>query len=160
MNKWDQRYLDKARHISTWSKDPSTKVGSTIVAPRGIPVSEGYNGFPRGIHDTPERLNDRDQKYEYVVHAEKNAIYNAAWNGTTPYQGTMYVYGLPVCSECAKGVIQVGINRVVMQHPRDIPEVWNDRWAITRRMFVEVGIWYDRYDETGELIESYRSNRN
>ncbi|WXU00611.1 MAG: hypothetical protein Ctma_1337 [Catillopecten margaritatus gill symbiont] len=52
-------------------------------------------------------------KYKFVVHAEMNAIYNATYSGTSLDGTTLYVYGLPTCSECAKGIIQVGIELII-----------------------------------------------
>lgn len=70
--KWRNRYLLLAKHFSTWSKDPSTQVGAVAVSDNGLILSEGWNGFPRGIRDTQNRLGDRQTKYDYMVHAEKN----------------------------------------------------------------------------------------
>src|ERR1051326_2813900 len=53
--KWDRRFLELAKHVSSWSKDPSTKVGAVIVDANRRVVATGYNGFPRGVEDTPER---------------------------------------------------------------------------------------------------------
>ena len=75
---WGDRYIHLAKEISTWSKDPSTKVGAVVIGNNGEVLSQGYNGFPRGIKDTPQRLKDREKKYNLVVHAEMNAIYNAS----------------------------------------------------------------------------------
>ena len=66
---WTRRYINLAKEIATWSKDPRTKVGAVVVGKEGQILSQGYNGFPRGIEDREERLNDREQKYRYVVHA-------------------------------------------------------------------------------------------
>lgn len=49
--KWDKRYLALAEHISTWSKDPSRKIGAVAVGEKGQVLAQGYNGFPRGIDD-------------------------------------------------------------------------------------------------------------
>ena len=76
LSKWDARFLELAVHISNWSKDPSTKVGSVIVSPDRRVLSMGYNGFPRGVVDTVERLEDRETKLRYVSHAERNALDN------------------------------------------------------------------------------------
>lgn len=156
MDKWDRRFLEQAKLVSTYSKDPSTRVGSVIVDPRRVPVSSGYNGFPRGIEDSVERLNDRETKYTYTIHAETNAVYNAAWNGTSPYGGTIYVWGLPICHECTKAVIQSGISRVVIMHPRDVSPVWEERWNTSRSMLEEVGTWYSRYYDDETLVEDHR----
>ena len=55
-DKWDKRFLDLAKHISDWSKDPSTKVGCIVVGEDREIRSTGFNGFPRGIEDKQERL--------------------------------------------------------------------------------------------------------
>ena len=112
-NNWDKKYIDLAKHIATWSKDPSTKIGAVAIGEKGQVLAQGYNGFPRGIDDSYDRLFTRETKYKYVVHAEMNCIYNATYNGVSLQGATIYISGLPVCSECAKGLIQVGIQRVV-----------------------------------------------
>lgn len=142
MADWDDRYLGLAGTISEWSKDPSTKIGAVIVGDRGQILSQGYNGFPRGMDDD-DRLNDRDQKYPRIVHAELNAIYNACLNGVSLRGSTMYVVGLPVCSECAKGIIQVGIKRVVMRKLECTPEKWADSYKTTSAMFEECGVAHE-----------------
>ena len=123
-----------AERISSWSKDPSTKIGAIAVGSKGQVLSQGYNGFPRSIEDKPEFYEDRETKYKYVVHAEMNVIYNATYNGVSLDGATLYVTGLPVCSDCAKGVIQVGIRRVVMKE-QEIPLKWVESWKTTAGMF-------------------------
>ena len=56
MDKWDNRYLRLAKEVSTWSKDPSTKVGAVAVL-NGSVLAQGYNGFPRYILDDPEPVS-------------------------------------------------------------------------------------------------------
>lgn len=142
--KWRNRYLLLAKHFSTWSKDPSTRVGAVAVSDNGLILSEGWNGFPRGIRDTPDRLGDRQMKYHYMAHSEKNLIYNATYNGVCLSNSNLYVYGLPVCSECAKGVIQVGIKSVyVLTDSMNIRDTWVESWKKTTDMFDEVGISYE-----------------
>ena len=141
MTDWEQRYLDLAKHISTWSKDPSRQIGAVAVGDNGQILSIGYNGFPRGINDD-ERLHDRETKYSLVVHAEMNAIYNATLNGISLRNSTLYVWGLPVCSDCARGVIQVGITRVVMNSIDDTIGHWKDHWQKTKAMFDEANVQY------------------
>ena len=139
--KWDIRYLELAKHIAQWSKDPSRKIGAVAVGEHGEVLAQGYNGFPRGIKDSPGRYQDRPTKYKYVVHAEMNVIYNSSMNGVSLYGSTLYVYGLPVCSDCAKGIIQAGISSVVMQD-QVIPDDWKNSAALTFDMFTEAGIDY------------------
>jgi dCMP deaminase len=142
MTDWDARYLDLAENVSSWSKDPSRKIGAVAVGSKGQILSQGYNGFPRGIDDSVERYNDKETKYRYVVHAEMNVVYNATYNGISLDGATLYVTGLPVCSECAKGIIQTGVKRVVMR-ATDVPEKWFVSFATTAKMFNEAGIEWE-----------------
>ena len=141
MTDWNLRFMDLAKQVSTWSKDPSKKIGAVVVGSKRQILSTGYNGFPRGIEDTDERLNDRNLKYKYVVHAEMNAIYNATYTGTSLDGASMYVYGLPICHECAKGIIQVGIKEVFIDRKSllDKPN-WYDSYLKSKEMFDAVGI--------------------
>jgi dCMP deaminase len=148
---WDIKYCELARQISTWSKDPSIQVGALAIGHKGQVLSQGYNGFPRRIKDTADRLHDREQKYKYVVHAEMNCIFNATLNGICLDGCTLYVYGLPVCSECAKGVIQVGVERVVIYTPDrnkdEIPDKWKTSAELTYELLKEAKVdvqWYDK----------------
>ena len=135
LNKWEQRFLTLAGHVSDWSKDPSTHVGSVIVAEDKRIMSVGYNGFPRGVNDLEERYNDRPTKYAYVAHAERNALDNTDQS----VRGcTMYVTLQP-CPECAKSIIQRGIKKVVYKYN---PERENLSKFIdyTLSMFEEAGV--------------------
>ena len=138
---WHIKYLELAGHISSWSKDPSTKVGSVAVGRVGQILATGYNGFPRGIKDDG-RMNVREEKYKLVVHSEMNCIYNATHNGVSLDDATMYVWGLPVCNECAKGIIQVGVRQVVMRANDSTPDKWKDSFENTIKMFEESGVHY------------------
>ena len=143
--KWNDRYLNLAQEISKWSKDPSRKIGAVAVGSKGQILSQGYNGFPRGIIDTIERLENRPTKYKYVVHAEMNVIYNATFSGVSLDGASLYVYGLPVCSECAKGIIQVGIKEVHIFIDQYVDDRWLKSWKDTRDMFDEAGVKYSEY---------------
>jgi dCMP deaminase len=142
MNKWQVRYLNLAKEVSTWSKDPSRKIGAVAVGKNGQVLSQGFNGFPRGILDSNERYNDRETKYKYVVHAEMNCIYNATLNGVSLEGSTLYVWGLPVCSECSKGIIQVGIKEVYWSTEDDIPPIWEESLKLTTALFNETGLTF------------------
>lgn len=145
--KWDFRFLRMAREYASWSKDPSTQVGAVIVDPatRRI-LSGGYNGFPRGIDDSDERLLDRATKYSMIVHAEMNAIYNATYSGTSLRGATLYTVGLPTCSKCALGVIQVGIARVVCVLSGNERDTWLSEWETSKKLFEEAEVSYHVYD--------------
>ncbi len=142
--KWDRRFMELAGFISAWSKDPSTKVGAVIVDPRNKRiVSTGFNGFPFGVEDRAERLDDRAVKYEMVVHAETNALMFA---GTQAAGCTLYVTPLPPCARCAVLIIQAGIKRVVSPTPDTSKEPWKSQFAISSQMFVEAAVEIDFLD--------------
>ena len=141
INKWYKRYLHLAKEIAEWSKDPNTKVGAVVVGTKGQILSQGYNGFPRGIADSATRLKNREIKLSYIVHAEMNAIYNASYSGVSLDGATMFIYGLPACSECAKGIIQVGIAKVIVSKTCiEARPHWNESWKKSMDMFEEAGV--------------------
>ena len=66
------------------------------------------------------------------------------FHGTSLANSTLYVYGLPVCSDCAKGIIQVGITRVVTPKLDDsVPQLWIDSTELTKSMFREANVVYN-----------------
>lgn len=114
---WEQYFLDIAVVTASRSKDPSTKVGCVITSKDHIQLAAGYNGFPRGVADSDERFADRATKLKWMVHAEANAIANAAKRGIALAGSTLYVHPYAPCPDCAKLTIQAGINRVVIGMP-------------------------------------------
>lgn len=138
MTKWDDRFLKLAEHVSTWSKDPSTKVGACIVNKNNRVVSHGYNGFPKGVDDSPEYLNDREQKLQRTIHAEPNAILFAQRDLT---DHILYVYPFQPCANCTTLIIQSGIKKVVApEASEELKERWADSMAAAEAMFDEAGI--------------------
>ena len=137
---WKRRYLQMAKLVGTWSKDPKTQVGAVIIGKFQQVISQGYNGFPRKVFDSPERYNNREDKLAFVVHAEANAIYNAANNGTSLKGTSIYVHGLPVCSECAKAIIQSGIRSVVIDSNYEHDDRWTKSFKVSKSMFDEAGV--------------------
>lgn len=136
--KWTHRFMGLAQHVATWSKDPSTKVGAVIVDGDYRILSVGYNGFPRGVDDSEDRLCNREVKYPLVVHAESNAIAAAARTGTSLVNATLVVSSLYPCSTCAGLIAQSGIRRVIA------PRISNERWKASndaaRLIFNEAGV--------------------
>lgn len=140
-NKWDERFMEQAKLIASWSKDPSSQIGAVIVNDERRILATGYNGFPRGIADTEERLNNRDEKYPRIIHAEMNALMNALYNGVSVKDSTLYVYGLPVCPSCTKCIIQAGIKRVVIPAEKTDKGNWQEIWETqSSEMFKESGV--------------------
>ena len=139
---WDEYFMGVALLASQRSKDPSTQVGACIVDGGKRILSTGYNGFPQGCSDDEFPWN-RDEalgetKYQYVVHAELNAILNAS--GKSLSGSTLYV-GLFPCHECAKAIIQAGIRDVVYLSDKyhDTPSV-----VASRKMLDAAGVRYNQ----------------
>ena len=149
--RWVSRYFEIAGLVGTWSKDPSTKVGAIIVGDKGQIISQGYNGFPRGVKDSPERYNNRELKYRLVVHAEMNAILNALYNGSSVVGASIYIHNLPVCQECAKAIIQAGLARVFID--TSVNERWGEAWEISKTMFSEAGVRCYYFDREALKVE-------
>jgi dCMP deaminase len=136
--KWDRRFIELARHIAGWSKDPSTQVGCVVVGPDREIRSTGFNGFPRGVEDN-DRLQNRDTKYPIVCHGEENAIMHAARIGVALKGCVAYVTFMP-CTRCARSLIQAGITEVVVpQH--DIPERWAEDMALSKALLQEANVF-------------------
>ena len=139
MNKWDANFLALANTVSMFSKDPSTKVGAVIVDDDKRVVSIGYNGFPKGIKDD-YRLDNRELKYEMIVHAEANALLFAS----APVKGcTIYTWPFQPCSRCASLIIQSGIRRVVSVESKD--QKWSSNFQLAHDMMTEARIEIETY---------------
>lgn len=107
---WTEYFREIALRAASRSKDPSTNVGAVLVDKNKSIIETGYNGFPPGITDTRERWT-RPTKYDYVVHAEQNAIARAAKAGKSVDGADLYVTHFP-CKECAKIILASGVRRV------------------------------------------------
>ncbi|MEG1581630.1 MAG: dCMP deaminase family protein [Clostridia bacterium] len=127
VNKWDKRFMEMANLVSTWSSCFKTnrKVGAVIVKDRRV-LTTGYNGAPAGVasciergYCIRERLNIESGTHQetcYAVHAEQNAIIQAAKLGLSVDGGTIYVTHQP-CSLCSRMLINAGIKRIVYLKP-------------------------------------------
>lgn len=140
------KFLPSANAAATYSKDPSTKVGAIAIDDDYNIRAQGYNGFPRGVHDTEERLNDREQKYPRIVHAEANLVAMAARTGVSLQGCSVLLTSLHPCSSCAGLLIQAGVKRVFAPSLTE-----NTRWdassAVALEMFDEAGVEVFTYGE-------------
>jgi dCMP deaminase len=154
---WDAYFMAMLPQVAERSHD-TTKTSCIIIGPDHEIRSTGYNGLPRGVHeDKPERL-ERPEKYFWMEHAERNAIYNAARVGTPLAGCTIYLNWYP-CMDCARAVIQSGIVRLVCEKTRTL-ERWNDpKWAADFRrvgaLLVESGVLVEMWD--GTISERYEA---
>lgn len=122
---WDYRYLEFAKKVSMWSKDPSTQCGAIIVDTENKVVSTGFNGFPKSIEDRVDRYKDRDLKYQLIIHSEINALLQAK---SSVLGFSIYSFPMIPCIRCCVTLIQAGITKIVTC---PIPKELNLRWDST-----------------------------
>jgi len=126
-----------ADHVSTLSKDPSTKVGAAIFDDKRRLISVGYNGLPRGVQDSKARLHDRETKLKMTLHAEKNAMAFA----TAPLHGSTLFCTHPCCTQCAAQAIQMGVKNVCWPTPEpEFVRRWSNDMTLSLEMFIEAGV--------------------
>ena len=146
---WDEYFMGIAMLAAKRSKDPSTQVGACIVSPDNIIISTGYNGMPKGCSDDefPWDREGDETKYPYVVHAELNAILNA--NGRDLRGSRLYVALFP-CNECAKAIIQSGVQEVVY-----LSDKYCGSWENTasKRMLTAAGVKFTQMKTDVKQLE-------
>jgi dCMP deaminase len=145
---WDQLYLTMCYLVGMRSRDEHTHVGSVIVDSDNVLVSTGYNSYPRNIEpDSEGKRASREggEKYFWMEHAERNAIYNAARRGTVLKGCKLYV-PWPPCCDCARGIIQTGISEVIIHkngedfYNKNTNGQWLESHKRTMQMFEEAGV--------------------
>jgi dCMP deaminase len=161
---WDGRFIGIAREISSWSKDPSTKVAAIAVNEDRRVVAQGYNGFPAKCDDSKLLSDDRVSKYEMMVHAEANVIYNACNSGTKLSQSTIFIYGMYPCPDCVKALAQVKVARIVFQlgESQNL-EKWKNDFDLSRVLMHILGIGFTHYQNLENLqkgLDTYKENWN
>lgn len=108
-------YIKRALVTAESSPDAETKVGAILISKStGSVISEGYNGFVRGANDDA-LPKTRPAKYDYVIHAEQNLIYNAARNGVRT-DACFLVSTHSPCVQCARALYQAGIDEVYFRN--------------------------------------------
>jgi dCMP deaminase len=136
--KWEERFMERARHISSWSRDPKHCVGAVIMDPYHHLAGEGYNGPPMFTKDeglTKEELRMRS------LHAELNAILHANRFERGLLIGcTMFIYPHAPCAQCAAAIIQVQISEVVYFTRNEKLSHWNESQVVAEKMLGEAGI--------------------
>jgi dCMP deaminase len=153
-DKWDERYLEMAALVASWSKDPRAKVGAVVVRNNRV-VATGFNGLPSEVLDNEERLMDKKMKLEMTVHAEENALIVAGRNAEG---ATIYVHGKPVCARCAGSIIQARVERVVAMHPEmedNKRSFWRKVGLIALSMLGEAGIQFH-----AKILKSHKYQMN
>jgi len=138
---WTRRFLGLAAETASWSEDRDFHVGAVIVGPGHEVRATGYNGLPRGVSADDDRRFDRDsgEKFHWIEHAERNAIYNAARSGAALAGCTIYVTRFP-CADCARAIIQSGIARVVGPPRPAHAGALDHSFAVSEQLLSEAGV--------------------
>lgn len=146
--KWEEYFRTIVRTVKLKSKDQHTQIGALIVGKDNEIVSTGYNSFPRGIADDVNERQERPEKYYWFEHAERNAIYNAARIGVSTKDCTMYLTcGIP-CADCARGIINSGIAKIVCELDSSFGargDMWDEHAKRSLIMFEEAGVEVQYY---------------
>lgn len=137
-NKWDIRFIEMAELVSSWSRDPSTRVGSVIVDKGNKVLSLGYNGFPSGLNDDPDLYLDRDYKLKVTIHSELNAILTCKHD----VEGAIIYTTHQPCMACASVIIQKKLSGVIWKK-----SFADGRWGDSKDLFTQAGI---NFKEIGE----------
>jgi dCMP deaminase len=137
---WDEYFMGIALLSAKRSKDPSTQVGACIINKDKRIIAIGYNGFPKGCEDDEfpwgkSDSNPLNTKYPYVVHAEANAILNSNSN----LKGSKLYVTLFPCNECAKLLIQAGVEEIVYLSDK---HALSDSVMASKRMLDAAGVKY------------------
>ncbi len=147
MNKWDVRFMEMTRLVSSWSSCYKTnrQVGAVIVRDKRI-LTTGYNGAPAGVKSCKDRCECMREKLNiqsgtrqemcYAVHAEQNAVIQAAKLGISLQGATLYCTHQP-CSMCTRIIINSGIERVVYE------QGYPDEFSL--ELFKEAGIKIEKF---------------
>lgn len=115
---WDRVFMEMAHVISKRSKDPSTQVGAVITDSKNILLSTGFNGPPRQLDDDKVPWDIRPNKYDYIIHAEENALLFAlGLHGSLPLIGSkIYITHIP-CMACVLRLIRADVAEII--YPAD-----------------------------------------
>ncbi|SMC91118.1 deoxycytidylate deaminase [Primorskyibacter flagellatus] len=145
---WATRFVALAREMASWSEDRDRHVGAVIVGQGHEVRASGYNGLPRGVSAAEDARFDRasGEKFHWVEHAERNAIYNAARSGAALEGCTIYVTRFP-CADCARAIIQSGIACVVSPARPENDGALDHSFEVSEVMLAEAGIAFTAVPE-------------
>ena len=144
---WKEYFLNIAEQIKLKSKDESTQIGAVVVGVNNEILSTGYNSFPRGLNDLKPERQLRPEKYFWIEHAERNAVYNAALSGISLKNSTIYLTsGLP-CMDCARGIVNSGIKKVFCKEicTTKNKDMWDEHQVRSKELLTECGVEIEYY---------------
>lgn len=124
---WEKVFLDMAFAIAKRSKDPSTQCGAVLINSNNVILSCGFNGPPANMDDSLVPWNERPNKYNYIIHAEENALLFALeQHGNKVNGSTLYCTHYP-CSNCVLRLIRSKVSKVIIaDNPTTFKYVMNE----------------------------------
>lgn len=157
---WDEYFYGIAEAVLRKSKDKDRQVGAVVVGDGNVILTTGFNGFARGVQETPQRVEA--EKLLWITHAETNAIFNAARKGISLVGSTLYVTTFP-CAGCAQAIAQSGIKRVFTRGGYWIKSENENRYDIAPDIFADAHILVDapelRKGEVGFWVQKDKDRR-
>lgn len=141
--------LSQAALVALDSDDPRTAVGCVIHQPERGMTLKAANRLPPGILANPARLL-APEKYMWIEHAERAALYDAARRGVSTAGASIYVHGGFPCADCARAIIASGIVAVIFSTGASDVRHWADSHAVGAAMLVEAGVTLTDYSSLGQ----------
>lgn len=141
-----KRGMDYAHKAAQSSDDPDTQVGCAIFNEFDMFAAWGTNKLPKGIEKTPERVT-RPAKYDWIEHAERNAIYSTQYKLANFVNGTVYITWFPCC-DCAKALVEIGIKRLVYNLKEDRMNDPRYKFDVSKAVLEAGGVELIKYEET------------
>ncbi|QPM90146.1 deoxycytidylate deaminase [Pseudooceanicola algae] len=138
---WHARFMQVCDLMASFSEDPQRQVGAVITGPGHVICATGWNGLPRGVSASDPARFDRDsgEKFHWVEHAERNAIFNAARIGT-PLAGTRLYTNVFPCADCARAIVQSGIAEVCTPDAPPADSKLGRSFAVSEQILQEAGV--------------------
>jgi len=137
MDKKDIKYIEMCESLTELSDDPKTGVASIIVKEDNI-ISYGVNELPFRSNKLKDRC-ESPGKDKWMLHAERNAIYKAARSGVSLVGTKMYCTYFP-CADCARGIVQSGIEKLITNKPDFNHHKWGESWLEAMIILKECGV--------------------
>lgn len=125
--------------VAALSKDPKRKVGAVVFGPEGEVRSTGYNGLPRGVNDGVPARSVKPDKLRWYIHAEENAVAQAARSGAALRGCTMIVTDHP-CAKCAGLAVQAGVTQIFSPNPLWKHPMWGPDAHIAQLILLEANV--------------------
>ncbi len=135
-----QKLLKIAYVKAEESTNPSTQNGAILVDDNGNVILSAVNSFPNGVAENQERQTNKDLRYKFSIHAERNVLYLAAKLGIKT-EGLTMVCPWAACSDCAQAIIQAGI-RILVAHKQALDRSghWQEDIDLAFSMMREAGV--------------------